>query len=163
MRIYQDNARPWYVTGTCPATRVRPAISAARPIAACPSRGRRSSSVLHGGERCDLEWGCSGQVPHRGRHQSCRRAQRPGHHHAQHGGQQYRCYLGGDPRLKQESWPNSIANAWNRGQGRLGRHRRRLEAPPEYDDGTDGRTVYARPDKDYSGPSTAPITLRGKA
>ena len=79
-------------------------------------------------------------------------------------GSSYRCYLGGDPRLAQQSWPNVNAAAWAAVQGNWAGTGRRLEASS----GLHGRAQLSRPSptgrmRHISGPSAAPTIPHGKA
>lgn len=122
MRIYQDNARPWYVTGTLSGnpgpngdirrspncgvpvkgnavqlgsyTLANDAIWNGNPVGTNPVRFRTAADTNPAGARDPQATTMLGTA-----------------------GSNYRCFLGGDPRLRQESWPNINANAWNAVKG----------------------------------------------
>ena len=108
VRIYQDNARPWYVTGQLTGLAgqdirrspncgvgifdkvgLTDSIVVGAPAAASPVIFRTAADTFVDG----------------GSARAAAMLNTPG--------AQWRCYLGGDPRLRQQSWPNINQPAWD--------------------------------------------------
>ncbi len=97
MRIYQDNARPWYVSGS---------------LSGVPNGGDIRRSPNCGGPKLvggvtkfttdsSVNWNGASNTTVTTTLQSAGA----------------RCFLGGDPRLRQTTWPNIDATAWNAVKG----------------------------------------------
>jgi hypothetical protein len=100
MRIYQDNARPWYVTGTLSGVPnggdIRRSPNCGGPKANNPVAGVTTFVTDSG-----ANWNGAANPAVTATLQAAGA----------------RCYLGGDPRLRQNTWPNINAAAWAAVQG----------------------------------------------
>lgn len=96
MRIYQDNARPWYVTGTLSGVagtdiRRSPNCGGPKTVGAITTFTTDSSVNWNGASNAAVTTTLQAANA--------------------------RCFLGGDPRLRQNTWPNIDINAWNAVKG----------------------------------------------
>jgi Tfp pilus assembly protein PilX len=118
MRIYQDNNRPWYVSGTASGNPGPNGDIRRSPNCGVPIKG---AAVQLGNYTVATDATWNGGAPVKFR--TAADTNPAGAANAQAtamlstAGSTYRCYLGGDPRLRQESWPNINANAWNAVKG----------------------------------------------
>ena len=121
VRIYQDNTQPWRVTGHL--TGVAGEDIRRSPNCGVPSPGCRGVQTrpMDGGnqrrlERCAHQRGFGLQrTPFPGANSSAATAM------LNTPNALWRCYLGGDPRLRQQSWPNINQAAWDAVVGALPR------------------------------------------
>lgn len=124
MRIYQDNARPWYVTGTIsgnpgPNGDIRRAPNCGVPIK--PVAGINTIQLGNYTAATNAIWNAGGGNFVRFR--TAADTNPAGARNAQATnmlttpGSTFRCYLGGDPRLRQQSWPNINQAAWDSVKG----------------------------------------------
>lgn len=113
VRIYQSNARPWYVTGQ------RTGLANGQDIRRSPNCGspvRNNNAVMAGQWTVanDGVWNAAPPNNIRFRPVSDYNAGGGNNGQAQNmlttNNVQWRCYLGGDPRLFQQTWPNINTN-----------------------------------------------------
>ncbi len=155
MRIYQDNARPWYVTGTVsgnpgPNGDIRRSPNCGVPIKlAAIQLGNYTLAT-------DGIWNNGGVNPVRFRTAADTNPGGARNGAASNmlstGGSSYRCFLGGDPRLRQESWPNVNANAWNAVKGDWAGTGVGWRLRPNFMGAPTTAPFINRPDKDYLWP-----------
>ncbi|MEO7986471.1 MAG: hypothetical protein ABI766_08045 [Gemmatimonadales bacterium] len=117
MRIYQDNARPWYVTGTVSGNPGPNGDIRRSPNCGVPVNG----AVVQPGNwtaATDAIWN-AGPVKFR----TAADTNPAGARNViattmlSTAASSYRCFLGGDPRLRQQSWPNIDQAAWDSVKG----------------------------------------------
>ncbi len=153
MRIYQDNARPWYVVGTLSGNPGPNGDIRRSPNCGVPIKG---AAVQLGNYTVanDAIWNGAAPVKFR----TAADTNPAGARNAQAttmlstAGSTYRCYLGGDPRLKQESWPNVNANAWNAVKGDWAGTGVGWRLRPNTMTAPTAGPFTLRPDKDYLWP-----------
>jgi len=118
LRIYQDNARPWYVSGTVsgnpgPIGDIRRSPNCGVPIkGAAVQLGNytvATDAIWNGGAPVKFRTAADTNPAGARNAQATTMLSTPG--------SSYRCYLGGDPRLRQQTWPNVDAVAWNAVRG----------------------------------------------
>jgi hypothetical protein len=116
VRIYQDNAQPWYVTGQ------RTGLANGQDIRRSPNCGvpiKPGVGVQIGqwSAGTDAVWNGAPFVRFRTVEDTNPAGGRNGTAQTMltTNNAQWRCYLGGDPRLRQQSWPNIITDqaAWD--------------------------------------------------
>jgi hypothetical protein len=118
MRIYQDNARPWYVSGTVSGNPGPNGDIRRSPNCGVPVKG---AAVQLGNYTVATDGIWNGGAPVKFR--TVADTNPAGARNAiattmlSTPGSSYRCFLGGDPRLRQQTWPNVDVNAWNAVRG----------------------------------------------
>jgi Tfp pilus assembly protein PilX len=134
MRIYQDNARPWYVTAHMsgvPGTDIRRSPNCGGPKVNTPVAGVTTFVTDSG-----ANWNGASNAAVTTTLQAAGA----------------RCYLGGDPRLRQNTWPNIDAAAWNLVAGNWAGTGVGWRLRPNTMTAPTVATFTGRPDKDYLWP-----------
>ena len=157
MRIYQDNARPWYVTGTLSGNPGPNGDIRRSPNCGVPIKG---AAVQLGNYTVanDAIWNGNPVGANPVRFRTAADTNPAGASNGQAttmlstAGSSYRCYLGGDPRLAQESWPNVNANAWNAVKGDWAGTGVGWRLRPNTMTAPTAGPFTLRPDKDYFWP-----------
>ena len=155
MRIYQDNARPWYVTGHLSGVGGDIRQS---PNCGVPIKRQGGNGVQTGLPANNTTWnGTTATDFVRFRTVADTIADLNGQANAalmlNTANAQWRCYLGGDPRLRQQSWPNINQAAWDsvKGTWTAGAPTGWIPRPGTMGAPTTG-AFAARPDKAYLWP-----------
>ncbi len=113
VRIYQDNARPWYVTGQL--TGLTGEDIRRSPNCGVPIRGAGGVQTGQWTAGTNGTWNNAPFVRFRTAADTFPDANGPTRAETMLSTNNalWRCYLGGDPRLRQQSWPNINQAAWD--------------------------------------------------